>query len=160
MWGLLSLAPKLLEKWFPLQGERAHSLFKNPISIQIKSISNPIHFCSSFFLCHQLCGSHHLVQSCSSFFIRLHGSPELFGSYHLLQPFFSFFVSLHGQTEPFGSSSVTMAKLRCLLVTTFSSLIFHSNSFSTSHFNLLFEWPGAVSQDLLFLTTFSLVLFF
>ena len=35
----------ILEKWFPLQGERAHSLkkfvFETPISIQIKSKSNP-----------------------------------------------------------------------------------------------------------------------
>ena len=45
---------RLLEKWFPLQGERANSLFlKTQISIQIKSESNPSFFCSSFFLCLQ-----------------------------------------------------------------------------------------------------------
>ena len=115
---------------------------------QIKS--NPF-FCSSFFHCLQgqseLCGSYHLLQSCFSFFVCLHGQLEPFGSYHLLQSCFSFFVHLHGQTEPFGSciilqscssfSSVSTADLRCLLVTTFSSLSFLSNSFLSPCFNLL-----------------------
>ena len=100
-WG--KTLPQLLEKWFLLQGERAHS--QSPISIQIKSKSNPNHFCSSFFLCLQgqpeLCGSYHLLQSCFSFFVHLHGEP--FSSYHILQSCFSFFIRLHGQTEPFGS---------------------------------------------------------
>ena len=130
IWCLIMAQPKILEKWFPLQGEQAHSLkiFENS---KIKSKSNPnqIHsfFCSSFFLC-------------------LQGQPELCGSYHLLQSCFSFFVRLHGQTEPFGSciilqscssSSVSTANLSCLLVTTFSSLSYLSNSFSLPRFNLL-----------------------
>ena len=45
----------------------------------------------------ELCGSYHLLQSCFSFFIHLHGQPEPFGSYHLLQPCSSFFFRLHGQ---------------------------------------------------------------
>ena len=68
---------------------------------QIQSI-----FLSSFFLCLQgqpeLCGSYHLLQSCFSFFVHLHGEP--FSSYHLLQSCFSFFIRLHGQT--FGSSII------------------------------------------------------
>ena len=90
---------------------------------------------------------YHLLQSCFSFFIHLDGHPEPFGSYYLLQSCFSFFVRLHGQPEPFGSctfsglallsSSVFTANLSCLLATTFSSLRFLSNSFSSIHFNLL-----------------------
>ena len=106
-----------LEKWFPLQGERAHSLkfLKTPISIQIKSKSNPnqIHsiFCTSFILCFQ-------------------GQPELCGSYHLHQSCFSFSVSMTNLSRlvaaSFSSlallpSSVSMANLSCLLATTFSS---------------------------------------
>ena len=84
LWG--KTLPQLLEKWLPLQGERAHS--QTPISIQIKSKSNPIHFLL-FFLplspgpTWELCGSYHLFQSCFSFFVRLHRQP--FGSYHLFQ---------------------------------------------------------------------------
>ena len=44
-WG--KTLPQLLKKWYPLQGEQAHS--QTPISIQIKSKSNPIH-CLLFFL--------------------------------------------------------------------------------------------------------------
>ena len=54
---------------------------------------------------------------------------------------FFFFVHLHGQPEPFGSciifQSISMANLSCLLVTTFSSLRFLSNSLSSPRFNLL-----------------------
>ena len=115
-------------------------------------------FCSSFFLCLQgqseLCGSYHLLQSCFSFFIRLHGQLQPFGSYHLLQSCFSFFVRLHGQTESFGSciilqscssSSLSTANLRCLLVTTFSSLL---QLIFSHRFNLLrvarhcFSWSS------------------
>ena len=96
---------------------------------------------------------------------------EPFGSYHLLQSCFSFFVCLHGQTELFGSciilqscsSFVSTANLRCLLVTTFSSLSFLSNSFSSPRFNLLrvvrrcFSW-SSVSDDLFFSSCNFLVL--
>ena len=124
--------------------------FKNPISIQIKSISNPNQI-QSFF--------------CSSFFLCLQGQLELCGSYYLLQSCFSFFVRLHGQTEPFVaasfsslallSSSVSTADLSCLLETTFSSLTFLSYSFSSPRFNLMrvawrcFSW-SSVSDDLFF----------
>ena len=139
--------------------------FKTPISIQIKFKSI---FYSSFFLCLQgqpeLCGGYHLHQSCISFFFCLHGQPEPFGSYHLLQCCFSLFLRFHGQTEQFGSyiisslallSSSSTANLRCLLATTFSSLSFLSNSFSSPRFNLLrvarrcFSW-SSVSDDLFF----------
>ena len=80
-------------------------------------------------------------------------------SYHLLQSCLSFFVRLHGQTEPFGRaasfsslallSSVCMANLKCLLVTTSPVFVF---SPTTLHFNLLrvarhcFSW-SSVSDD-------------
>ena len=125
------------------------------MSIQIKPKSNPnqIHtffFCSSFFLCLQgqpdLCCSCYLLQYCFSFFIHLHGQPE-FGSCIFLQ----------------SCSSVSMANLSCLLVTTFSSLSFLSNSFSSPHFNLLrvarcsFSW-SSVSHDLFFSSCSFLVI--
>ena len=47
-----------------------------------------------------------ILQSCFSFFVRLHGHPELLGNYHLLQSCFSFFIRLHGQPEEFGSSII------------------------------------------------------
>ena len=142
-----------LEEWFPLQGERAHSLFlKTPI---LNKKSNPfLFFCSSFFLC-------------------LQGQPELCGSYHLLQSHFSFFIHLHSQIVPFGSCIILQScssfifhlhgNLSCLLVTTFSSLTFLSNSFSSPHFNLLrvarhcFSWSSA-SDDLFFSSCSFLVL--
>ena len=121
---------------------------------QIQSI-----FCSSFFLCLQ--GQ---LQSCFSFFVHLHGEP--FSSYHLLQSCFSFFIHLHGQTEPFGS---------CIILQSCSSYVFLPSPrptwgvcyrppspalvFSPTHFHhlasIFWEWPGAVSRGLLFLTTFS-----
>ena len=90
------------------------------------------------------------------------GQHELCGSYLLLQSCFSFFVRLHGQPEPFGSCSlallsfsVSMANLSCLLETTFSRPRFLSNSLSSPCFNLLrvarhcFSW-FSVSDDLFF----------
>ena len=115
----------ILEKWFPLQGERAHFLkfLKTLISIQIKSKSNPIQsipfFCSSFILCFQ-------------------GQPELCGSYHLHQSCFSFSVSMTNLSRLVAVlSSVSMANLSCLLATTFSSLRLLSNSLSSPRFHLL-----------------------
>ena len=101
----------LLEKWFPLQSERAHPLkffvYEKSISIQIQSKSNPILYCSSFFLCLQgqleLCSSYHLLQSCFSFFVCLHGQPESFGSCIILQSSSSFFFRLHSQPDLFAS---------------------------------------------------------
>ena len=130
---LTALTNVILEKWFPLQGERAHSLkfLKTPISIQIKSKSNPnpIHsiFCTSFILCFQ-------------------GQPELCGSYHLHQSCFSFSVFMTNQSRLVAasfsslallSSFVSMANPSCLLVTTFSSLRLLSNSLSSPRFHLL-----------------------
>ena len=143
----------------PITG-RASS-FPTPISIQIKS--NP-----SFFLCLQgqleLCGSYHLLQSCFSFFVRLHGQP--FGSYHLLQSCFFLFssfsmanlnrlVAASFSSLALLSSSVSTANLGCLLATIFYSLSFLSNSFSSPRFNFLgvarrcFLW-SSVSDDLFF----------
>ena len=93
------------------------------------------------------------------------------GSYHLLQSCFSFFVSLHGQLEPFGSCiilqscsfSVSTANLSCMLANTFSSLSFLSNSFSSPRFNLLrvarcwFLW-SSFFDDFLFSSCTFLVL--
>ena len=121
----------ILENWFPLQGERAHSL--NLKKIQFQSKLNPIHFCSSFFFCLQgqskLCGSYHLLQFCFSFFVRLHGQlerlvhgqTELFGSCIIIQSRSSFFFCLHGQPEVFVSDH-------------FSSLCFLSNNTSLQSF--------------------------
>ena len=76
-----------LEKWLPLQGERAHSLKEKKV-FYIKSELNSLIFCSSFFLRLQgqpeLCGCYHLLQYCFSFYVRLHGKLELFASDHLL----------------------------------------------------------------------------
>ena len=84
---------------------------------KIKSIS----LCSSFFLCLQgqpelcgiyleLCGGiYHLLQSCFSFIVRLHGQMS-----SLVGPSFSSFAVL--------SSSLSTANQSCLLATSFSSL--------------------------------------
>ena len=110
--------------------------FKTHISIQIKSKSN---FCSSFFLCLQgrpeLCGSY-LLQSCCSFFDHLHGQPEPFRSYYLVQTCSSFFTYLHG---------LVAASFSCLALL----------SCSHHHASVFWEWPGAVSSSLPFMTTFS-----
>ena len=107
--GLTSLAQ--LEKYFPLQGERAHSLNFLKLQSQSKLNPNPIQsiLCSSFFLClkgqSELCGSYHSLVLLF-FFPPSPRQLELFGSYYLLQSCFSFFVHLHGQTEPFGSCNI------------------------------------------------------
>ena len=98
---------RFLEKWFPYQGEQAHSLKNensnlNPNPNQIKSF-----FCFCFFLCLQgqpeLHGSYYLLQSCFSFFVRIHGKPVTFGSCIILQSCSSFLFRLHSQTELFAS---------------------------------------------------------
>ena len=123
------MSSSTLEKWFPLQGERAHSLkkffFLTPISIQIKSDPNPIQsiFCTSFVLCFQgqseLCGSYHLHQCCFSFSMTN----------------LSRFVAASFSGLALLSSSVSMANLSCLLATTFSSLRLLSNSLSSPRFH-------------------------
>ena len=127
---------------------------------------------------------------CSSFFLCLQGQSELYGSYH---PFSSLavlsssvsmanlsrLVAAFFSSLAFLSSSISMAKLSQLvaatfssfallsstanLATTFSSLSFLSNSFSSTHFNLLrvarcsFSW-FSVSDDLFFSSCSFLVL--
>ena len=98
------------------QGGSFLKIFETPISISIKS--NP------FFA---LLSSSVSMANLNSLFIRLHGQLEQFGSCIILQSCFSFFFSLN----------ISTANLRCLLVTTFSSLSFLSNSFSSPQFNLL-----------------------
>ena len=61
------------------------------------------------------------------------------------------------------SSSVSTAILRCLLATTFSSISFLSNSFSSPHFNVLRVarrcfWWSSVSEELFFSSCSFLVL--
>ena len=150
-WG--NTLPQLLEKWIPLQGERAHS--QTPISIQIKSKSNPIHFfallSSSVSRANLSCVvatifsslaflSSSISMESRSFFVRLHGQTEPIGSCIILQSCSSFFFRFHGQPGVFASNHL-------LLV------------FSPTHFHhlasILWEWPGTVSRGLLFLTTFS-----
>ena len=82
---------------------------------------------------YQLLSGNHLLQFCFSFFIRLHGQTELFGGCIILQSYSSFFFRFYGQ--------------HCD-ATTFSSLSFLSNSFSSQRFNLLsvarhcFSWSS------------------
>ena len=143
----ISLYIHILEKWFPLQGERAHSLIflflkksnLNPNQIQIKS-------CSSFFPCLQgqpeLCGA--TIFSSLTF---LSSSVSMANLRCLVAASFSSLALF--------SSSISTANLTCLLVTTFSSLSFLFNSFSSPRFNLLrvarrcFSWSSA-SDDLFF----------
>ena len=92
---------------------------------------------------------------CSSFFFCLQGQPEQCGSYHFLQScFLSSWPTNRLVAESFShllllSSSVSTDNLSCLLATTFSSLSFFSNSFSSPRFNLLrvarrcFSWSSA-----------------
>ena len=135
----------ILEKWFPLQGERAHSLkfLKTPISIQIKSKSNPnpIHyiFCTSFILCFQ-------------------GQPELCGSYHLHQSCFAFSVSMTNLSRLVAvsfsclallSSSVSMANLSCLLRLP-SPVLGCSPSHCRHLASIFWGWAGAVTCGFLF----------
>ena len=124
-WG--KTLPQLLEKWFPLQGERAHS--QTPISIpnQIQSI-----YCSSFFLCLQgqpeLRGSYHLLQSCvlsSSVSMASRCLAFLFPSVSMVN--LNRLVAASFSSLTLLSSSVSTANLGCLLATTFSSLSFLSN---------------------------------
>ena len=68
-----------------------------------------------------MCGRYHLLQSCFSFFLRLHGQPEPLGSYHLLQSCFSFFVHLHGQPVPFGSCLKSYFSLQSIFINSLQS---------------------------------------
>ena len=155
----------VLEKWFPLQGERAHSL--NFLNSQIKSKSNQIHFLLFFLpLSPWSCVVATIFSSLAFHF----SSISMANLSHLVATIFSslaFFPSSVFMAKlsclvaaSFSSlvllfSSVSTANLMCLLVTTFSSLSFLSNLFSLPHFNLLrvarrcFSW-SSVSDDLFF----------
>ena len=139
---------------FPLQGERARSLknfvFETPISIQIKSKSNPnqIHF---FFA---LLSSSVSWANVSCVVATIFSSRAfLSSSVSMANP--SRLVAASFSSLPLLSSSVSMADLSCLVATIFSSLSFLSNSFSSPRFNLLrvasrcFSW-SSVSDDLFF----------
>ena len=111
----------LLEKWFPLQGERAHSLkiLKNPISIL--NNTNTIH---SIFLLSSSASRANLSSVGATIFTSLaflSSSVSMTNLSHLVAASFSSLAL---------SSSVSMANLSCLLVTTFSSLKLLSNSLS------------------------------
>ena len=113
----------LLEKWFPLQGERAHSL---KLKLQSQSKLNPNHiqfiFCSSFFLWVNLSC---VVATIFSSLAFLSSSISMANLSRLVATIFSSLTLL--------SSSVSTANL----VTTFSSLSFLSNSLSSHRFILL-----------------------
>ena len=137
-WG--KTLPQLLEKWFPLQGERAHS--QTPISIQIKSQikSNPF-----FSLLSSSVSRANLSCVVATIFFSL---AFLFSSVSM--------ANLNRLVATsFSSLALLLSPLGCLLATTFSSLSFLSNSFSSPHFNLLgvarrcFSW-SSVSDNLLF----------
>ena len=122
----------ILEKWFPLQGERVHSLkfLKTPISIQVKSKSNtnPIHFfaLSSFDSRANLSC---VVATIFTNLAFLSSSVSMTNLSRLVAASFSGLALL--------SSSVYMANLSCFLATTFSSLRLLSNSLSSLRFHLL-----------------------
>ena len=109
----------------PITGRASSFLKKNCfLKLQSQSKLNPNQIQITYipfllFFLHPLspgpCGNYYLLQSCFSFFVRLHGQPELFDSYHLLQSCFSFFVRLHGHPEPFGS---------CIILQSCSSFFF------------------------------------
>ena len=90
-----------------------------------------------------MCGSYHLLLSCFSFFVHLHGGQPK----HL--------VAASLSSLAFLSSSVSTANLNCMVANTFSSLSFLSNSLSSPRFNILkvsrccFLW-SSVSDDLFF----------
>ena len=137
----------LLEKWFPLQSERAHPLkffvFEKSISIQIQSKSFIALLSSSVSRANLSC----VVATIFSSLAFLSSSVSMANLSRLVAASFS--------SLPLLSFSVSTANLICLLVTTFSSLSFLSNSFSSPRFNLLrvarrcFSW-SSVSDDLLF----------
>ena len=123
-------------KMVPITGQASSFLefflfLKTPISIQIKSKSNP-----------------NQVQIKSNpFFVLLSSFVSRANLSCVVAASFSSLVLL--------SSSVSTANLSCLRTTTFSSLSFLSNSFSSPRFNLLrvarrcFSW-SSVSDDLFF----------
>ena len=86
----------------PITGRASSFIEFLKLQSQSKLNSNPFFALLSSCLQGQseLCGSYHLLQSCFSFFVRLHGNLSHLVAY---QSCFSFLVHLHGQTEPFCS---------------------------------------------------------
>ena len=114
--------PITLEKWFPLQCERAHSLtfLKTPIFIQIKSKSNPFHFFALLLSSASRANLSCVVATIFTSLAFLSSSVSMTNLNHLVAASFSSLALL--------SSSVSIANLSCLLATTFSSLRLLSNS--------------------------------
>ena len=132
----------VLEKWFPLQGERTHSFLEKK-----NFFENQIH---SFFALLSSSVSRanlsYVVATIFSSLAFLSSSISMANLNHLVAASFSSFALL--------SSFVSTANLSCMLATTFSSL-----SFSPTYFHhlasIFWEWPGTVSRGLLFVMTFS-----
>ena len=97
------------------------SIVANFIRMGLRDITTPT---STTPLIMANISSYYLLQSCFSFFVCLHGQPELSGSCIILQSCSSFFFCLHGQPES-------------LLAATFSGLNYLSNTLSSPRFNLL-----------------------
>ena len=115
-----------LEKWFPLWGERIHSLKKICFESNINKID------SFFALPSSSVSRANLSSVVFSSLAFLSSSVSMASLSRLVATSFSSFALL--------SSSLSTANLSCLLATTYSSLYrFLSNSFSSPRFNLLRE---------------------
>ena len=125
-------------KWFPLWGERAHSLkfLKTPISILIHSI---ILLSSSASRANLSC----VVVTIFTNLAFLSSSVSMTNLSRLVAASFSSLAL---------SSSVSMANLSCLLVTTFSGLKLLSYSLSSPRFHLLRVGRRCYSVFFYFLT--------
>ena len=131
----------LLEKWFPLRGEQAHSLkfLKTPISILIK-------YNHSIFLLSSSASRANLSCVVATIFTSLAFLSSSVSMTNLSRLVAASFSSLAL------SSSVSMANLSCLLVTTFSSLKLLSNSLSSPRLHLLRVGRRCYSVVFCFLT--------
>ena len=115
-WG--KTLPQLLEKWFPLQGERAHS--QTPISIQIKSKSIFSLLSSSVSRANLSC------VVATIFFSLAFLSSSVSMASRLVATIFSSLAFLY--------LSVSMANLNRLVAASFFSLALLSFSVSTANF--------------------------
>ena len=149
----------------PITGRASSFIEFLKLQSQSKLKSNPIHFLL-FFLPVSKANLSCVVATIFSSLAFLSSSVSManlsrlvatslaFLSWSIYMAKLSRFVAASFSSLALLSSSVSTANPRCLFVTTFSSLSFLSNSFSSPPLQS-FEWPGAVSRDLLFLTTFS-----
>ena len=123
-------------KMVPITG-RASSFLEKNVFLKTNIKLNPFLYALLSSSVSRANRIYHLLQSCFSFIVRLHGQPEQFGRSIILQFCCSIF-SLHGQPELFASDILLQSY----------------------HLASIFEWLGAVSRGLLFLTTsFPLVVF-